>query len=387
MNNEQKFNKCLEAAKVIVSNYRKDAPKGFDPQNSWVAVGTTAVSVGGSVLSSSLSGGGGGGGTANRLSNSNLQYNPITYDTDELLADRKGLYGTKMKPVKYKSTVPNTGFDPWFSTNMLSSVMGAGPEGSLNDTANFITQQNKFRRESVAPGAAQMMSQGGDAINSWLRGEISPDVARNIAQATAQVSGGSNNPFAPGRTNAQNNLSRNLGRTSDEIQTRGVNAASTWQQLAQSLITTPDQLFGLSSDIGRQKYAYDVLNVNTALEQDSRNYSANMTNAQIAASPDPQSVGFLNDFLKLQGLNNTGRLQSAELALNAQLGGIEAETARMAFPQQSNGSQAVNAAMAGVSTALPYLKQSFQDASFRRQGLSDSSWPKAGLPFRQATAA
>jgi len=204
-----------------------------------------------------------------------------------------------------------------------------------------------------------MMSQGGDVINSWLRGEISPDVARNIAQATAQVSGGSNNPFAPGRTNAKNNLSRNLGRTSDEIQVRGVNASTTWQQLAQSLITTPEQLFGMSSDIGRQKYAYDVLDVNTALEEDSRNYSANMTNAQIRSSPDPQAIGFLNDFLKLQGLNNTGRLQSAELALNAELGGIQAETARMAFPQESNGNGFANAAMAGVSTALPYLQSAF----------------------------
>ena len=51
MNNEQKFQLCLEHAKQIVASYRAGAPEGCDPQASWIAVGVGVAGVGAGVAS------------------------------------------------------------------------------------------------------------------------------------------------------------------------------------------------------------------------------------------------------------------------------------------------------------------------------------------------
>lgn len=48
MTDQEKFNLCLQAAGKIIGHYRAQAPKGFDPQMSWVAL---AVGVGTAVYS------------------------------------------------------------------------------------------------------------------------------------------------------------------------------------------------------------------------------------------------------------------------------------------------------------------------------------------------
>lgn len=62
MTNAAKFQLCLEQARKIVASYRHEAPQGCDPQNTWVAVGTTVVGGAVSLLGSKGKSGGGGGG-------------------------------------------------------------------------------------------------------------------------------------------------------------------------------------------------------------------------------------------------------------------------------------------------------------------------------------
>lgn len=77
MTKASRFQLCLEQAKRIVGAYRQEAPKGFDPTNTWVAIGVgvagIAVSAGTSMYQQSqqkkaaaaaaANGGGGGGGS------------------------------------------------------------------------------------------------------------------------------------------------------------------------------------------------------------------------------------------------------------------------------------------------------------------------------------
>jgi hypothetical protein len=43
LGDEERFKFCMEKARALVESYREDAPKGCDPQNSWVAVGVSAA--------------------------------------------------------------------------------------------------------------------------------------------------------------------------------------------------------------------------------------------------------------------------------------------------------------------------------------------------------
>lgn len=53
LSNEEKFALCMEQAKIIVTEYRAEAPEGCDPQGAWIAAAIMAVTaIGGAVASS-----------------------------------------------------------------------------------------------------------------------------------------------------------------------------------------------------------------------------------------------------------------------------------------------------------------------------------------------
>jgi len=128
-------------------------------------------------------------------------------------------------------------------------LRGATLEGI--EAANRVTANTLQQLEQVAPGSAMARQQVGGIINSYLRGEVPQDVREQTMRNIAEMGGAGFNIATAGRGMGiqapQANLARSLGLTSLNLQQTGINAAQSWQQMANQFIQSPTQMmaFGL----------------------------------------------------------------------------------------------------------------------------------------------
>jgi len=106
-----------------------------------------------------------------------------------------------------------------------------------------FTQQNIDLQNRVTPGSSAQREEALKKINSYIQGEIPLDVQQNINRQVAQNLGGGFNLYSGGGQ-APQNFARNLGQTSLGLSQYGLSAAPTWQQLANTMVASPTQLFG-----------------------------------------------------------------------------------------------------------------------------------------------
>lgn len=311
---------------------------------------------------------------------------------NEVQKGSKDLYGSKLKQVPYVSTVDKSRLnsDPQKAVDQTGEMSGF--HGNLSEQAQQETEFQKQQRESVAPGSGEMMTQGGKVINSWLKGEVPQDVAQSIQSAAASQFGATTNPFLSGGPlqGSSAAMLKNLGLTSTSLQQTGVSASQSWQQLSEQLTTKIGDVYSRASDQQKTNYAYDALATSTSLEVDARNYSANVNNNIIKHSPDPQAVGYLNDFLKLTSLNDQNNLttalnkQQTDLVNSQILSQFNTNSANLdlakvsaslglapsQLPQSNINGQLIGAGIQSSQSSLPII----QSLLNRKRGLSSPNY-------------
>ena len=183
---------------------------------SYAALASTAVSVGGSLLSSSLSKKGGGGGMPS--------FNP-----QEALSFQSQLFNQESPQAL------------GFGTQAYNQAAQEGINFAQQGTAANIANQ-----EAVTPGSQQQRELAQNQLNSYIQGQVPADVQSQINRQVAQNLGGGFNLFSGGGQ-APQNFARNLGQTSLGLSQYGLSAAPTWQQLANNMVVNPS--VGLSAGL------------------------------------------------------------------------------------------------------------------------------------------
>ena len=113
------------------------------------------------------------------------------------------------------------------------------------DFANMGTRANIANQELVTPGSQAQRQLAQNQINEYIQGRIPLDVQQNTQRAIAQSFGGGYNPFNGGGQ-APSAFARNIGQTSVGLSQFGLSAAPTWQQLANSMVVSPQVGLGAS---------------------------------------------------------------------------------------------------------------------------------------------
>lgn len=217
--------------------------------HTWVAVGVTvagtAVSVGGSMLSNAQ---------ANSKSNAALD---------------------SMPQFKEQPLVP---YNPVQGSIDLNAMY---PE-----LAKFAQQTTNFRtsnRERLMPGSKNQFALASGVLQSWLKGEVPQDVVDFTNREVAQRTGGSFNPFTGGGR-SQQAFARSIGALSSDFTTKGISAAPTWQQLANSFIVGPEQVAPLALEAANTRYRYDALNAGIQEANNSGVYTSGVNSALAQAN-------------------------------------------------------------------------------------------------------
>lgn len=207
MDTYQQFQLCLDAAKVIVEAYRSEAPKGFDPQNTWVAIGVTVAGAAVSAGSQYAAG-----------------------KKQEKAA--KGAAAALQNPTQFEPEP----LDP----NQVQGNAFAGALGWLNQAKGLTSKLNQFDYRQatkflnlIQPSFSGIQQQVGENALSFARGELSSDVVGSITRAAAQQ--GQQGGFA-GSGMFQNLNLRNLGLTSLDLSKYGTQLGMQVNQSAKSLL-------------------------------------------------------------------------------------------------------------------------------------------------------
>jgi len=197
-----------------------------------------------------------------------------------------------------------------------------GSEDLLANLPNLIAAARQITRytmkeiDKIYPGATEQRAQSSAIIDDYLQGTVPQDVVDFTNRQVAERSGGSYNPNSgagAAGTQIQGDFGRSLGLTSLQLQQAGMSASQSWQQLAESFVTSPLETGQLALGYADQRYKYDSLNAN--LEY---NYDALAT--QVAF----QNQGISMDLAENQytsGLNGYTAGQTANANLVGAVGG------------------------------------------------------------------
>ena len=184
-----------------------------------------------------------------------------------------------------------------------------------------FTQSNIDLQNLVTPGSSAQREQALQQINSYISGQIPQDVQQNIQRQVAQGLGGGFNMFSGGGQ-APQNFARNIGQTSLGLSQYGLSAAPTWQQLANTMVTSPAQLMPQVQQTAENQYTA-ALGQFSAQQAQSQN-NANLLNtglgnlAGIFGSQDKS--GYLSTLSKTGG-GGFGGLPATGYGAYAQQGG------------------------------------------------------------------
>lgn len=232
----EKWELCLSQAREIVSSYREKAPEGFDPQNTWVAIGVgvagVAVSAAGTAYSSSQS-------SKAAKKAAGTKYNT----TPKLLDDPKQV-------------------DPYAVMQQLYATNGAFQKQAkmqVGDINRSNVNQAIGAYNTIQPGLSSLLANAGQNAQSAQRGELTPDAIGEITRLTAQqgIQGGLGYGSQGAKAGAFGNLhARNLGLGVLEMQKYGNNLALSLSQNAKNLtpalvglqdfLYNPNQLLGVA---------------------------------------------------------------------------------------------------------------------------------------------
>ena len=235
-----------------------------------------------------------------------------------------------------------------YASNLYNQAAQQGIDFSNKGTAQNIRLQNK-----VTPGSSAQREQALQQINSYIQGQVPQDVQQNINRQVAQNLGGGFNLFSGGGQ-APANFARNIGQTSLGLSQFGLSAAPTWQQLANTMVVSPQ--VGLAAglqagSIGTQLAGYAAGQGNQLAESQYQG-GFNQYQGQQLQNQMQNQMGLGLGQLGLQGysaMNKGNYLNSlTNTGAQATLGGIPA-TGYGAYAQQGGGYY-----QPGTNVMVPY---------------------------------
>ena len=235
-----------------------------------------------------------------------------------------------------------------YASNLFNQASQQGQQFANQGTAQNIRLQNK-----VTPGSSAQREQALQQINSYIQGQVPQDVQQNINRQVAQNLGGGFNLFSGGGQ-APQNFARNIGQTSLGLSQYGLSAAPTWQQLANTMVVSPQ--VGLAAglqagSIGSQLAGYAAGQGNQLAESQYQG-GFNQYEGQQLQNQMQNQMGLGLGQLGLQGytaMNKANYLNSlTNTGAQATLGGIPA-TGYGAYAQQGGGYY-----QPGTNVMVPY---------------------------------
>jgi len=209
------------------------------------------------------------------------------------------------------------------------------------EAAQKATASRLAEIERVMPGATAQREQASDIISSWMRAELSKDAKEQAMRSWAEFGGAGFNPATAGRAGgfqmAQGVVPRQLGLQAQQLQEKGMSAALTWGQLADSFAYDAfeaSQFAGPSQRYGESRSA--------AQARDEATYQQAVANQQKAI------VG---------GLTGLASIALAPAVAPALFGGLASGAAGLGL-----------GSMGTASTLGTGLAGSFQNAALGRVG-------------------
>lgn len=197
-----------------------------------------------------------------------------------------------------------------------------GSEDLLANLPNLIAAARQITRytmneiDKIYPGATEQRAQASAIVDDYMHGVVPQDVVDFTNRQVAERSGGSYNPNSgagASGTQIQGDFGRSLGLTSLQLQQAGMSASQSWQQLAESFVTSPLETGQLALGYADQQYKYDSLNANLQ-------YSYDALATQVAF----QNQGIQMDLAENQyasGLNQYTAGQTANANMVGAIGG------------------------------------------------------------------
>lgn len=297
LTDSEQWETCQRRAREIVQAYRDETPEGFDPQNTWVAIGVgvagVAVSAAGTAYSSSQS-------SKAAKKAAGTRYNT----TPKLLGD----------PAQV---------DPYQALLGLYTTNGALAQGARQQASTvnrFNTNQAVKYYNELLPGFSQMQAQQGSNINAFLRGQLPGDVQSEITRTAANqgVQAGYGFGTQGVRQGAGANLiARNLGLNSLDLMKYGMtqsfqagqNTKSLLPNLAglQDYLLNPAQALGVAQQNANSSNQFALQNNALANQgiaaqnqvlanQTQQQYSAEVGQAQAIGQAAQQVGGLMSSY-------------------------------------------------------------------------------------------
>jgi hypothetical protein len=249
-----------------------------------------------------------------------------------------------------------------YASNLYNQAAQQGIDFSNQGTAQNIRLQNK-----VTPGSSAQREQALQQINSYIQGQVPQDVQQNINRQVAQNLGGGFNLFSGGGQ-APQNFARNIGQTSLGLSQFGLSAAPTWQQLANTMVVSPQ--VGLAAglqagSIGTQLAGYAAGQGNQLAESQYQG-AFNQYQGQQLQNQMQNQMGLGLGQLGLQGysamnkanyLNSLGGQNINESNISGMLpsaSGAQATMSQLGYPNAGSGFTALP--NTGAGTPYPFMQ-------------------------------
>ncbi len=277
-NLEERWRKCAETAKAIVSFYRSECPEGLDPCASWIAVGGlavgAAVSAGGSMLAANKQKSATKD-AANALQNPTL-FEPQTIDPRGLMYQAQG--------------------------DAFAGLRGA--KALTRKLNKFDTKQAIKFMKMIQPSFKPLQAQIGENALSFARGELPSDVVGSITRAAAQQ--GQQGGFASGGGGASGMLRnlnlRNLGLTSLDLSKYGTQLGMQVNQSAKALLPNLGSVRDWLLSLPQQG---QIAQFNTQALNQAGLYNTGLANQAQQANAQGILQSGLTDAAMIQGIGNT----------------------------------------------------------------------------------
>jgi len=298
MTHEQKFELCKEIASKIVSSYRDEAPEGFDPQASWVAVAGLAISAGGAAYSAS-------------------QQKKAASQAGAAPAQQKlQTYKPYLTPYEQVNQVNPTSAAQ-YATNTDTALFDQN--SSLARKTNRVNYQEALKYyQQIQPYFMNLQNQLGKNAFQAAQGQLPDDVLANIQRNSANqgISGGFGYGALGGTSGGLANLNiRNLGLTSLQQQQYGNQLGmalnSQAKNLLPNLMSPADMFINPQMEIGAQEFNANAVNnvnsQNAGYINQARAANAGAYNAlQQNISQGAMAGGLAGAQIQQQGINQIG---------------------------------------------------------------------------------
>lgn len=202
-----------------------------------------------------------------------------------------GIFGGGKKPV-----IP-----PFVPVNIDAEQQKAiaGNEKNFASAGELATRTNTFNQGELSrmlrqaiPNYDALVGKQGEVVGSMLAGQLSPDVVNQIQRNSAERSGAG----GYGGTGMARNLeARDLGLTSLQLQTQGLNAAERW------LVNTKQLAVPGQMDVSSM-FLSPSQRVQATVANNTGQYQRDLLSANVAAAPDPVMGRIGGMFSQIGGL-------------------------------------------------------------------------------------